>query len=95
MASPFQRSIVDGKNYHFTTELNSVVYAAESPDAIKASDSQGATIMRYTENNIPAAIASNRGNYRTTVLGFPLETMQDRGERHALMGNLLEFLLNK
>ena len=95
VASPFQRSIVDGKNYHFTTELNSVVYAAESPDAIKASDSQGATIMRYTENNIPAAIASNRGNYRTTVLGFPLETMQDRGERHALMGNLLEFLLNK
>lgn len=92
VASPFQRAIADGHRYHFTTKLNSEVYAAESPDAVKASDSHGATIMRYSENNIPAGIASDRGTHRTAVLGFPLETMQDRGERNTLVTQLLTFL---
>ncbi|MBQ6166542.1 MAG: N-acetylmuramoyl-L-alanine amidase [Muribaculaceae bacterium] len=76
----------------FVSKLNDKVYAVESPDAIRASDSRGFTWMRYGENGLPAAIASDRGNYRTVVVGFPLETVTTAQERTSLMSRIMEFL---
>ena len=79
----------------FHNTLNSDFYAVESPDAIKASDSKGATILRYKENNIPAGIASSRSGYKTVVVGFPFETIKNESERNEFMQRVLNFFENK
>lgn len=79
----------------FHNTLNSDFYAVESPDAIKASDERGATILRYSENNIPAGIASDRYGYKTVVVGFPFETIKNETERNEFMSRVLDFFENK
>lgn len=81
----------DGDKIKFCNELNSKLYAVESPDAIKASDELGATLMRYSENNIPAAIASKRYGYNTVVMGFPFEVITSASDRDSLMRQVMEF----
>ena len=76
----------------FVNRLNDKQYAVESPDAIRASDSRGFTWLRYGENGLPAAIASDRGSYRTVVMGFPLEAVTTVQERSSLMSRIMEFL---
>ena len=51
--------------------------------------------MRYSENNIPAGVASRKDGYRTCVLGFPFETIESAAGRELLMGKVLEFLGGK
>jgi hypothetical protein len=78
--------------WSFVNKLNDLQYAVESPDAIRASDSRGFTWMRYGENGLPAAIASDRGGYRTVVMGFPLEAVTTAQERSSLMNRIMEYL---
>ena len=93
---PTVLKLSDGmSNLHFHNTLNSDFYAVESPDAIKASDDRGATIVRYSENNIPAGIASSRNGYKTVVLGFPFETIKSDSERDEFMERVLNFFENK
>ncbi len=82
-----------GLDVHFATTLNGDLYAVESPDAIKASDDRGYTVARYSENNIPAVVASERDGYRTVVAGFPIETITDDDARDALVATLMKFLV--
>ena len=84
----------DGNKYTFVNKLNDKVYAVESPDAIRASDDKGSTWLRYSENNIPAGIVSNRGNYRTVVMGFPFEVITCEQQRNSLMADVLKWILN-
>ena len=76
----------------FVSKLNDKQYAVESPDAIRASDSRGFAWMRYGENGLPAAIASDRGNYRTVVMGFPIEAVTTVQERTSLMSRIMDYL---
>lgn len=77
-------------NYH--TALDNDCYAIESPDGIIPSDKEtGCVLMRYTENNIPAAVANDFGTYRTCVIGFPIETIHGTTERVNLMKQVLDF----
>jgi hypothetical protein len=78
--------------WSFVSKLNDKQYAVESPDAIRASDSRGFTWMRYGENGLPAGIASDRGNYRTVVMGFPIEAVTTVQERTSLMSRIMEYL---
>jgi hypothetical protein len=78
--------------WSFVNKLNDKQYAVESPDAIRASDSRGFTWMRYGENGLPAAIASDRGSYRTVVMGFPLEAVTTTQERTSLMSRIMDYL---
>lgn len=83
-------------NLDFYTELNDKCYAAESPDGIYAVDKDKAcTLMRYGENNIPAAVVADMDNYRTCVMGFPFETIKDAGSRSALMSQIMTFFSTK
>ena len=85
-----------GAEWKFSNELNEKCYCVESPDAIFPADpATGSTIMRYRENNIPAGVASRKPGYRTCVLGFPFETIEDTAGRELLMGKVLEFLSGK
>ena len=81
-----------GKCWEFVNRLNDYMYAVESPDAIRASDNKGFTWLRYGENGLPAAIASDRGAYRTVVLGFPLESMTYSTDLTSLLGRILDYL---
>lgn len=92
VTSPMEKKIPVGMKAHFVNRLNDRFYAVESPDAIKASDERGATIARYSENNLPAAIASDRGTHRTVVFGFPLETVTDQGQLNALVKAALDYV---
>ena len=81
--------------WSFISKLNDKTYAVESPDAVRASDDRGFTWMRYGENGLPAAIASERGGYRTVVMGFPLETVTTVQERTSLMSRIMDYLKNR
>lgn len=85
-------SLPADRSLTFCSALNNKAYAVESPDAVKASDDAGATIMRYTENTKPAAVAVDRGTYRTVVAGFPFETIANSAERDTFMTDILNFL---
>lgn len=93
---PTRFEALDGNGtYTFHATLNSESYAAESPDSFYAADSKkGCTFMRYTENNLVAGTAYNAGNYRTIVIGFPFETINDNEARTSLMAKVLKFLSN-
>lgn len=81
----------------FIQSPNAESYAVESPDAVIPADKRGATFMRYTENNLPAATMFNAGTYRTAILGFPLEsiTAGDNDDVQALTTQILNFLTTK
>lgn len=83
----------DGGEFDFSNTLNNSIYAVESPDSFYPADNdRGATIMRYTENNLIAGTAFSADNYRTVVIGFPFETIKGAGSRNALMKQVLDFL---
>lgn len=85
----------EGNTYNFVNKLNDKVYAAESPDALKASDNKGSTWLRYSENNIPAGIVSDRGGYRTVVMGFPFEVIACERQRDSMMADILKWTLRE
>ena len=83
-------------NWTFGMELNDKIYAVESPDAIYPADpATGATVMRYSENNIPAGVATSKNGYKTFVLGVPFEVIEGADNRNALMKRVLNFFENK
>ena len=90
------KSLSDDGTWSFETALNDKTYAIESPDAVFPADTKtGATVMRYSENNIPAAVAASKDGYKTFVMGVPFEVIKNDGERNALMKRVLTFFENK
>lgn len=78
--------------YPFSNRLNQDLYAVESPDSFYPSDNTtGATILRYTENNLVAGTAMAAPTHRAVVIGFPFETITDSEARNALMSQILTF----
>lgn len=75
-------------------------YAVESSDAIRPSGLDAATIMRYDENGLSAAVALERAfegdsglvSYRVVTMGFPFETIKGESARNSLMGEIMNFL---
>lgn len=79
--------------YGFSNQLNSDVYAVESPDSFFPSDdTTGQTFMRYKENNLIAGIINAKNGYKTCVIGFPFETITNQKERDELMSQILNYL---
>ena len=82
-----------GGTFDFHNTLNPDFYAVESPDSFYAPDKKrGATIMRYSENNLVAGTAFCGDNYRTVAIGFPFETIKSTEARSSLMSQILTFL---
>ena len=91
IVSPNDTLLPDGTTFAFVSDFDPDVYAAEAPDAIEPADSTGATVLRYAENNMSAAVAS-RGACPRVVFGFPFETIRSRDERDAVMRAVLRYL---
>lgn len=82
-------------HYKFNNTLNDTCYVVESPDSFyPVDDKTGATIMRYSENNLVGGIACNKGTYQTVVIGFPFETISTEHQRNKLMKSALDFFSN-
>jgi hypothetical protein len=77
-------------NFSFNTAYNPDIYTVEAPDAIEPSESGAATILRYTENNMSAAVGYC-GDYDVIVFGFPFETISDEKERLQVMQAVFRF----
>ena len=84
-----------GTESRFATEPNARMYSVESPDGILPSGKNGITVLKYTDNNMSAAVASDMGTYRSVVVGFPFETIEDAAVRNLLMKNVLNYLTIK
>lgn len=86
------KALSDEGNWEFEMELNDKIYAVESPDALFPADTKtGATVLRYTENNIPAGVAAAKDGYKTFVMGVPFEVVKNEKDRNALMKRVLTF----
>lgn len=68
-------------------------YPVEAPESFTIADrKQGAIVMRYTENGLPAATAFAPATHRAVTLGFPFESILTPASRSALMKQILSFL---
>lgn len=79
-------------SFTFSTELGQKPYAVASPDAIYPASELGSTIMRYDENQSPAAVAFAPLTHRAVSMGFPFEAIQNDESRSILMTQILKFL---
>ncbi len=79
----------DGE-FKFSTKPNEMVYNVESPDSIDPIAGESFTIFRYPENNISAGVAY-KGEYKSVVLAFPIETLKGKGEIDEMMGEIIDF----
>jgi hypothetical protein len=61
------------------------------PDGIEPADESGATVLRYAENNVSAAVA-RRGACPAVTLGFPFEIVLTQEARDTLMASALRYL---
>jgi len=82
------RSVIT--NFQFNTEYHPYIYTVEAPDGIEPSDESAATILRYSENNISAAVAY-RGTYNVVTLGFPFETILPQESRDKVMKAVFKY----
>lgn len=73
---------------------NPYTYSVESPDGILPLGEKTYTILRYSDNNISAGIA-HKGNYRTVILGFPIEVLSSTNESNILLRNIINFFNSK
>ncbi len=74
----------------FNTVFNDSVYAVSAPDAIQGVNG-GKIILRYSENEFPAATVYS-GNYKVVAFGFPFETIFSQKTRDEVMKAVLGFL---
>lgn len=70
---------------------NEQAYPVTSPDCILPASS-AFPVMLYTEGEQSAAIAYRGNDYRTFVMGFPLESIREDAARTAIMASILQFL---
>lgn len=89
-----------GDRFTFQVAPDTDSYAVESPDAIRPAGVDAATVMRYDENGLSAAVALDRAfeggdgvnSYRVVSMGFPFETVNGEQSRNRLMKTILSFL---
>ena len=74
----------------FNTELGDQVYCVESPDGLNPVGPGAWTVFRYAENNISAGVAYE-GDYKTVILGFPVETLDSQEQIDCLIGEIARF----
>lgn len=89
--SPVSRG---GCRYKYYNTLNDQSYIVESPDGIEPANKNGQTVIRYSENNLSAAVAYIGEGYKTYIMGLPFESIKGSEERAYLMKQILDFLMN-
>ena len=83
---------VSGANgqFSFPIRINERTYAVHAPDCILPTGGAYSTFV-YTPGNYGAGIAYKGTDYRTFILGFPLESINGVKERGNIMKSILGF----
>ena len=87
---------VFGANTSFTfpTQVNEKSYAVPAPDCLLPTGDAYSTFV-YTPGNYGAGIAYKGTDYRTFVLGFPLESIDNAQHRSRMMKAALDLFMSK
>lgn len=80
------------ERFSFNTGIDPVIYTVEGADALEPADSLASTLIRYTENNMSAAVGY-RGDYSVVAMGFPFETIKEQRARDLIMKKTIEYLI--
>ena len=83
-----------GKAISFYQKRNRNVYQVENPDGIAPADDNGSILLRYSGNNVPAAVRFKGKNYKVASFGFPLETVVNYDDMESLIRDALGFFAN-
>jgi hypothetical protein len=67
------------------------IYKVEAPDGIEPFGGKAKTLLRYSENNISAAIGF-QDDYNLVIFGFPFETIRDPEKRNEMMKYIINYL---
>lgn len=89
--SPYS-AFFGGGTFSYADELGEWPYAVTMPDAIIPCRQGASTIMRYDENQSPAAVAYESETHKASTFGFPFEAITDKRQRNKLMNQTLNFL---
>jgi len=76
--------------FEFNTNYHPEIYTVEAPDAIEPAHLNAKTILRYSENNMSAAV-TYKGNYKIVAFGFPFETILNQKNRDRVMKAVLNY----
>lgn len=88
--------LLDNEKLTFELKPNADCYAVASPGALAPADAKlGATVMKYSMGNLPAATAFAPSTHKVFALGIPFEAIQDSVTRDSMMKAVLTFLCSK
>lgn len=82
-----------GRTFSIPRLPNEYAYPVTAPECILPIGT-AFPVLTYTSGNQSAAIAY-QGNYRTFVMGFPLESIEQETDRNAVMASILQFFQAK
>lgn len=94
-AIPYPITQFGATEYSYYNEPNETSYTVEAPDGIVPADDKAYTIFRYSENGIGAGVAYDGDDYKTVILGFPVEAIKKSDKQEKLMKSILDFLDKK
>lgn len=80
-----------GGAFAFHQSLNDQIYCVETPDGILPANDNGEILLRYTGNDVSAAVGYNAGGYKVISMGFPIECVCEPQARTAIIREALEF----
>lgn len=83
-----------GINFDIIRNLNSVHYAATSVDVMHPSVSSAFCAMQYADGS-SAAVAYDGGDYKSFVMGFPFECINNMKARRQVMKAVMDFLVKR
>ena len=81
-------------SFTFPTQVNEKTYAVPAPDCLLPTGDAYSTFV-YTPGNYGAGIAYKGTDYRTFVLGFPLESIDNAQHRSRMMKAALDLFMSK
>ena len=80
-----------GRTFSIPRLPNEQAYPVTAPDCILPVP-PALPVMTYSTGNVSAATAYQGKDYRTFVMGFPFESIEEEADRNAIMASILQFL---
>lgn len=80
-----------GRTFSIPRLPNEQAYPVTAPDCILPVP-PAFPVMTYSTGNVSAATAYQGKDYRTFVMSFPFESIEEEADRNAIMASILQFL---
>ena len=93
---PGTPSWAKGESFSYNNSYSDRYYRVENPDGIAPSKPAGdadtaGTFLKYADSGISAGIYYDSGDYKTVIIGFPLETVTDKDAFGSIISQTLNF----